>query len=92
MPARPNPISVFAGAAARQTLIALICAYKLCIRPLLLGHCKFCPSCSDYGIEAIRTHGAIRGGGLTLRRVARCHPFGPGGIDPVPPAKRMTNS
>jgi putative membrane protein insertion efficiency factor len=71
---------------ARYVLIAVICAYKVGIRPWLLGSCKFYPTCSDYAIEAIRTHGVLRGGNLTLRRLARCHPFAPGGIDPPPRA------
>lgn len=73
-----------ASGLARHLLIGVICAYKVGVRPLLLGSCKFYPTCSDYGIEALRTHGVLRGGGLTLRRLARCHPFGPGGIDLVP--------
>jgi len=64
--------------------IAVIRAYQGLIRPLLMGTCKFCPSCSEYAVEALRTHGLIRGGGLGLRRLIRCHPFSPGGLDPVP--------
>ena len=60
----------------------LFTAYAL--SPLLIGHCKFCPSCSDYCIHAVREWGALRGLWLGLKRLARCHPFGPGGIDPVP--------
>ena len=54
------------------------------IRPLLIGSCKFCPTCSEYAIEALRIHGLWRGSWLAIRRICRCHPFGPGGIDPVP--------
>ncbi len=65
-------------------VVLTIRCYQAMVRPFLLGSCKFCPSCSEYGIEALQTHGLWRGLGLTLRRVVRCHPFGRGGIDPVP--------
>jgi putative membrane protein insertion efficiency factor len=66
--------------------VALFCirAYQVMVRPLLLGTCKFCPSCSDYAAEALQTHGLARGLLLSVRRVSRCHPFSHGGIDPVP--------
>jgi len=72
----------------RALLIILIRLYQATIRQLLIGGCKFCPSCSDYAIEALQRHGLIRGGRLAMRRVLRCHPFSPGGIDPVPPPRR----
>jgi putative membrane protein insertion efficiency factor len=72
---------------ARAAAVALICGYKIGIRPLLVGSCNYCPTCSDYGIESIRVHGLLRGGALTARRLLRCHPFARGGIDPVPPAQ-----
>lgn len=72
---------------ARAAAIAMICGYKVGIRPLLVGSCRHYPTCSDYGIESIRVHGLLRGGALTARRLLRCHPFAPGGIDPVPPAR-----
>ncbi len=56
----------------------------MAMRPLLLGHCKFCPTCSQYAVEALQKHGLARGGWLALGRVCRCHPFTRGGIDPVP--------
>ncbi len=66
-------------------LILLLDFYKWLISPLLpAGTCRFYPSCSDYAREAIETHGAWRGCTLALRRVLRCHPLHPGGIDPVP--------
>jgi uncharacterized protein len=49
--------------------------------------CRFHPSCSTYAVEAIKVHGAVRGGGLAARRLGRCHPWNPGGVDPVPPRK-----
>ncbi|MBE9607792.1 membrane protein insertion efficiency factor YidD [Chitinilyticum piscinae] len=64
--------------------IALIRVYQLCISPLIGPRCRYTPSCSHYGIEAFRRHGFLRGGWLTLRRLARCHPWGGHGHDPVP--------
>jgi len=65
-------------------LITLLRAYQYAIRPLLGANCRFYPSCSDYAKEAVERHGALKGTGLALRRVARCHPYHPGGFDPVP--------
>ena len=64
--------------------IFLIRCYQVMVRPLLIGSCKFFPTCSDYTIEALHLHGLLRGSLLSLRRITRCHPFSPGGIDPVP--------
>lgn len=60
--------------------------YQVTLAYFLGGHCRFTPSCSVYALEAVRHHGAIKGWVLALRRLARCHPFCPGGYDPVPPA------
>lgn len=68
----------------RAVLRALIRAYQLCVSPLLGPRCRFYPSCSSYALEALATHGAMRGSWLTLRRLGRCHPWHPGGFDPVP--------
>jgi putative membrane protein insertion efficiency factor len=65
--------------------VALVHAYQLTLGPLMGGACRFTPSCSEYAIDAIRTHGAGPGLWLALKRVARCHPFGGHGVDPVPP-------
>jgi len=66
----------------------LISGYRVILSPLLVGHCKFVPSCSQYCLEAVREWGVLRGGWLGLKRLARCHPFSPGGIDPVPRRKK----
>ena len=62
----------------------LIRGYQVLVRPHLFGSCKFCPTCSEYALEALHRHGLVRGAGFSLRRLIRCHPFGIGGIDPVP--------
>ncbi|MEU6023457.1 membrane protein insertion efficiency factor YidD [Micromonospora sp. NPDC047134] len=61
-----------------------IIAYRRWISPALPARCRFYPSCSAYALEAVTRHGAFRGAGLTVRRLSRCHPFNPGGYDPVP--------
>ncbi|MCP9797623.1 membrane protein insertion efficiency factor YidD [Cyanobium sp. Lug-B] len=81
MPAAPaSPLS----AAVAALLLGLIRAYRRWISPLLGPRCRFIPSCSAYGLEAISRHGPWRGGWLTVTRVCRCHPFTPCGCDPVP--------
>jgi putative membrane protein insertion efficiency factor len=67
-----------------KVLIGLIRFYQIAISPLLRPSCRFNPSCSRYGIEAIRKHGPFKGGYLTIRRLMRCHPWGGHGYDPVP--------
>lgn len=64
--------------------LAVIGFYRQWLSPLLGPRCRFIPSCSAYGLEAIARHGALRGGWLTLRRLLRCHPWTPCGCDPVP--------
>ncbi len=68
----------------RAALLLLVRAYRRLLSPLLPPSCRFYPSCSAYAEGALRKHGAARGAWLTARRLARCHPFHPGGIDPVP--------
>ena len=75
-----------------RLLLALVGGYRRWISPALAPHCRFAPSCSAYAAQALRTHGAPRGGWLTLRRLARCHPFHPGGHDPVPPARSTSGT
>jgi putative membrane protein insertion efficiency factor len=70
----------------RYLICWLIRAYQLCISPWLGANCRFYPSCSQYALEAVREHGSLRGSWLGLRRLLRCHPFHPGGHDPVPHA------
>ena len=69
-----------------RTLLLLIRGYQLFISPLIGPRCRFYPTCSHYALEALRVHGLRRGGWLALRRIFRCHPWHPGGVDPVPPA------
>jgi putative membrane protein insertion efficiency factor len=76
------------GAPLRLALIAVIRAYRVTLGGLLGGQCRFYPTCSMYAEEAIATHGAIRGAGLAVWRIARCGPFTAGGVDHVPPSRR----
>jgi putative membrane protein insertion efficiency factor len=68
----------------KTLLLGLLHAYRLAISPFLGRNCRFHPSCSAYALEAVERHGALRGGWLSLRRILRCHPWNPGGYDPVP--------
>ena len=72
--------------ALRKLVVLPIYFYKYCISPLLPPRCRFYPSCSTYAKEAILTHGVGKGMLLAAARIARCHPWHPGGFDPVPPA------
>ncbi|MCF7976676.1 membrane protein insertion efficiency factor YidD [Lamprobacter modestohalophilus] len=63
-------------------------AYQLFLSPLIGNHCRFYPTCSQYAIEAVEQHGVMRGVWLGIRRLLRCHPWHPGGVDPVPPANK----
>lgn len=68
----------------KRALLGAIRAYQYAVRPLLGANCRFYPSCSEYAREAVERHGAARGSWLAARRLARCHPYHPGGYDPVP--------
>lgn len=69
-------------------LVLVLRAYQLLVSPMLGPTCRFYPSCSAYAVDALRTHGLFRGVWLTARRLLRCHPWNPGGVDPVPPRAR----
>ena len=72
----------------RRAALLLIRLYQWTVSPLLGPRCRFYPSCSQYALEACERFGVLRGGWLTLARLARCHPWHPGGFDPVPAATR----
>jgi putative membrane protein insertion efficiency factor len=71
-----NPIS--------KSFTLILRAYQYCISPLYGPCCRFYPTCSSYAIQAVETHGVLRGAFLMIQRILRCHPWHPGGIDPVP--------
>lgn len=73
---------------AATPLIVLVRLYQVTLGWIMGGHCRFHPTCSEYSIEALRIHGALRGSWLTIWRILRCHPFGGHGFDPVPPPRR----
>jgi putative membrane protein insertion efficiency factor len=68
----------------KLALVALVRIYQWTLRPLLGANCRFYPTCSEYAVEALQTHGALRGSALAAGRVLRCNPWHPGGYDPVP--------
>ncbi|MCL7749868.1 membrane protein insertion efficiency factor YidD [Halalkalibacter alkaliphilus] len=76
----------------KTILLSIIRFYQLVISPIKPPTCRFYPTCSHYGMEAIKRFGAIRGGWLTLKRILKCHPFHPGGIDLVPEKKTADQS
>ena len=83
---------VFVQQLPRRCLKALIRLYQVLLSPLLGNRCRFHPSCSHYALEAVSRFGVFRGGWLTLCRLGRCHPFHPGGFDPVPAAVASTGA
>jgi putative membrane protein insertion efficiency factor len=72
-------------------LVLPIRAYQLLVSPLLGPRCRFYPSCSAYAVQALQDHGPLRGTWLAVRRLLRCHPWNPGGPDPVPPRRGVTD-
>ncbi|WP_190819819.1 membrane protein insertion efficiency factor YidD [Saccharopolyspora pogona] len=79
---RPGPLA--------WVLLGPVHVYRKVISPLLPPSCRFYPSCSTYAVEALTVHGLFRGGWLTLRRLLRCGPWHPGGLDPVPPPRERS--
>jgi putative membrane protein insertion efficiency factor len=78
----------FVRAAAKlpsRLVVLLLRLYRLVISPLYGPTCRFYPTCSEYALIAVERHGVLRGGWLSVRRLVRCHPWNPGGVDPVPP-------
>ncbi|MTW84870.1 membrane protein insertion efficiency factor YidD [Virgibacillus dakarensis] len=71
----------------KYIFITLIKFYRKAISPFKPPSCRFYPTCSEYGLEAFRRFGAIKGGYLTIKRIGKCHPFHPGGVDLVPEKK-----
>lgn len=80
------------GSPAARVLLVLLAGYRRFVSPLLGPRCRFYPSCSAYAVEAVQLHGAVRGSWLALRRLARCHPFHPGGLDFVPGSPQARGS
>lgn len=74
---------------AARGLVALVRLYREAWSPRSLPSCRYLPTCSEYALDAVQRHGALRGGALALRRLARCHPLHAGGYDPVPPARTV---
>lgn len=82
--AKGGAVSAPPPSLAARALLRLLRGYQLLLSPWLGGQCRFQPSCSQYSMEAVRRHGALKGTGLSLRRLLRCHPWCAGGDDPVP--------
>ena len=80
---RPEGVKATWSPLARPLILA-VRLYQVTLGVIWAGHCRFQPTCSCYAIEALTRHGALRGSWLALRRLARCHPFGGAGFDPVP--------
>ena len=75
----------------KTVLLSIIGIYRNWISPALPRSCRFAPTCSTYALEAIEKHGSLKGSVLTIGRLARCHPFNPGGWDPVPPNLKINS-
>ena len=82
-----EPVSPGARAVMGSTLV-----YQKVLSPIFGGNCRFHPSCSHYGYEAVQVHGAAKGSWLAVKRIGRCHPFHEGGLDPVPPREPRSAS
>ena len=86
-PARSRSVPMALSRGLVILLLVPIRLYRALLSPLLPPLCRFHPSCSAYAMQALETHGPVRGLWLAVRRLMRCHPFHPGGLDPVPPAR-----
>jgi putative membrane protein insertion efficiency factor len=75
----------------KAILMALIRGYRLLVSPLFPPTCRFTPTCSQYALTAVERYGPLKGTWLAMRRIIRCHPFNPGGYDPVPPLAEETD-
>jgi hypothetical protein len=80
------------GQALRKLATGLIRLYQYCISPFLPARCRFVPTCSEYTLQAVERHGLWRGGWLGCKRICRCHPWHPGGYDPVPDKTHSTQA
>jgi putative membrane protein insertion efficiency factor len=76
--------------AGQRVMLTLLGAYKVVLSQMFAGSCRFVPSCSEYARDAVVAHGALKGSWLAARRLARCHPAGSFGVDPVPPRTRTS--
>ena len=73
---------------ARRVGMFPVRLYRCTLAYFMGGHCRFTPTCSQYALDAIAEHGVVKGWWMSVKRIGRCHPFCPGGHDPVPPAKK----
>ncbi|MGE0859989.1 MAG: membrane protein insertion efficiency factor YidD [Gammaproteobacteria bacterium] len=85
MPSTPESPATPAPTWPTRLLLGLVAFYRLALSPLIGPRCRYTPTCSEYAAEALRQYGAARGAWLAARRLARCHPWGGSGYDPVPP-------
>jgi putative membrane protein insertion efficiency factor len=76
----------------RQLVVLLLRAYRAVVSPVYGPTCRFYPSCSEYALIAVERYGVVHGGWLAVRRLLRCHPWNPGGVDPVPPREGAAES
>lgn len=86
-----SPMSDERLSVGQRLMLALLSTYKVVLSQMFAGSCRFVPSCSEYARDAVVTHGALKGAWLAARRLARCHPAGPFGVDPVPPRTSRTS-
>lgn len=82
----------FIAGLPRLLVVSLLRLYRAVVSPMYGPTCRFYPSCSEYALIAVDRHGVLRGGWLAIRRLLRCHPWNPGGVDPVPPREGHSHS